>query len=476
MRSVRTVAATLALTLGASALLAGCGGDDHPAAKRSHRPHPTVRTSASPTALTIGLFGTEEEIAAYKQAVANYDAAQQSVTVSLETWPTAAAMMSDFAAGRQVPDVFLAGRGDLDVLEHDRLIAPVDDLLAARNVDLGDDYSREALEAFSADRHLECMPYAASPQVVYYNTDLIDFNLMKAADLSVPGSLDSGRWTVPAFAAAVQFATRPAAGVRGVSVPDTVEGLAPYLYSGKGKVVDDESAPTSLAFSDPSNQATLASLLPILSAPGASLTRHQLQRHTALQWFERGKLGMLVGDRSLVPELRSHPQLHWDVISLPSVAGSTTIGDYTGLCLSRSTKQTQAAADLLAYLVSQPAEALVAQSGYVVPVNNAVALSNDFLQPTQQPAHAKVFVNSIRSMRILPIPSATTAQLDGTVGQLIRQLMAPGADVAAITAQIDEASRPVLASSPIAPQPSESASASAPASAVAGASASASPR
>lgn len=474
MRSVRTVAATLALTLGATALLAGCGGDGGGggAVKHPHRSHRTVAASASPTVLTIGLFGTEPEIAAYKQAVSNYDAAQQSVTVSLETWPTAAAMMSDFAAGRQVPDVFLAGRGDLDVLEHDKLIAPVDDLLAARNVDLGDDYSREALEAFSADRHLECMPYTASPQVVYYNTDLIDFNLMKAAGLPVPGSLDSGRWTVPTFAAAVQFATRPAAGVRGVSIPATVEGLAPYLYSGKGKVVDNESAPTSLAFSDPSNQATWQSLLPVLSAPGASLSQRQLKRHTALQWFERGKLGMLVGDRSLVPELRSHPELHWDVISLPSVAGTTTIGDYTGLCLSRDTKQVQAAADLLAYLVSQPAEALVAQSGYVVPVNNAVALSNDFLQPTQQPAHAKVFVNSSRSMHILPIPSATAAQLDGTVSDLIRQLFVPGADVAAITAQIDAASQPVLASSPVAPQSSGSASAAASGSASASASAS----
>ena len=57
----------------------------------------------------------------------------------------------------------------------------------------------------------------------------------------------------------------------------------------------------------------------MLSGTGAMLSSKQLAKHTALQWFERGKLGMLVGDRSLVPELRQHPELHWDVISLPSV-------------------------------------------------------------------------------------------------------------------------------------------------------------
>ncbi len=463
MRSVRTVAGAIALTVIGALALTGCGGgDDHPA-KQAHSPRPSAPVSAKPTALTVGFYGSSDEIAAYKQAVDNYDAAQQSVTLTLETWPSAAAMMSDLTAGKPAPDVFLSGRGDLDVLEKDKLISPVDELLAARNVDLGDAYSREALEAFSADRHLTCMPYAATPQVVYYNTDIVDFATMSAEGLATPGNLDSGRWTIPTFAAAVSWASRPAAGIRAFSLPKTVEGLAPYLYSGKGKVVDDESQPTSLAFSDPSNQNTWDQLLPVLSGHGAMLSDRQLKKHTALQWFEQGKLGMLVGDRSLVPELREHPGLHWDVISLPSVSGTTTIGDYTGLCLSAHTKQTQAAADLLAYLVSKPAVSLVAQSGFIVPVNTEVAMSDDFLQPTQQPLHAKVFVNNTRSMHILPIPSETLATLDGQVGGLIGQLLKPGADVGGTTAEIDATSKPIFGAlnASLSPSPSASGSASA---------------
>ena len=403
----------------------------------------------------MGLFGSGPEIAAYRQAVANYDAAQQSITVTVKTWPTAAAMMKDLAAGQPAPDVFLAERGDLGVLSEQKTIQPVDELLAARDVDLGDGYTRESLEAFSANRHLTCMPYAVSPRVLYYNTDIVDFPAMQASGVATPNDLDSGKWTVQTFAAALTWASQHP-GVRALATPNTIEDVAPYLYSGQGKVVDNEDAPASLALSDPSNDDTWAKILPVLGTPGAALTPQQLKKHSAVQWFERGKLGMLVGDRSLVPELRGHPGLHWDVISLPSVAGTATIGDYTGLCLSAQTKQTQDAADLLAYLVSNPAVALVSQAGYIVPVNNAVASSEDFLQSTQQPAHAKVFVNNGRSMHILPIPSETLATLDGQVGGLIGKLFQPDPDVPGITGQIDSTSQPTFSAlnASLSPSPS----------------------
>lgn len=421
--------------------LAACSGAD------AGRPRPTATVTVAPKAvsLTVGFYGTQDEIAAYRQAVDNYDAANQTVTLKLVTWPSAAAMMDDLAAGKPAPDVFLADRGDLGVLQEGKLIQPVDDLLAARNVDLGDAYSREALEAFSADRHLTCMPYASTPQVLYYNSDLVDFPAMQAAGEQVPGNPDTGKWSLSLFSAAATWAVRPAAGVRAFALPNSVEGLAPYLYSGGGKVVDDESMPTTLAFSDPANQGIWDRLLPVFGAPGYALTPQQLRQRTPLQWFERGKLAMLVGDRSLVPQLREQPGLHWDVMALPSVSGSTTIGDYTGLCLSAGTKETQASADLLAYLVSRPAVALVAQAGYIVPASTEVAMSDDFLQSTQRPAHATVFVSAARSMRVLPLPTTTLAALDNRAGGLFADLFRPGADVPTLTAQIDSVSQPVLA-------------------------------
>lgn len=458
MRSMSKVAAVLTLTVVAGAALSGCGGHDATTKPQHHKPRPSHTVAAAPAQLRLGVFGSPAELAAYQQAVSTYDAEHTDVTISVQTWPTPVAMMKDLASGSPVPDVFLAGREDLAQLERDQTIAPVDEPLAARNVDLGDEYSREALEAFSADRHLQCMPYAADPDVVYYNTDLVDFDAMKAAGLPTPNSLDSGKWTVSTFAAALQYATQAGPRVRGFYLPPTLEGLAPYLYSGQGKVFDDETTPTSLDLSDPSSQRVLQELLPAVTTPGATLTARQLKKHTPLQWFERGKLAMMVGDRSIVPELREQTGLSWDVISLPSVSGTTTIGDYTGLCLSRTTKTPQAAADLLVYLVSDTAEAIVAQAGSIVPVNNEVALSDDFLQPDLQPAHAKVFVNSIRQMHVLPVSSEVASSLDGAIGGLVTQLLAPGADVAGVSASIDASSQPILAQALASASPSATSS------------------
>ena len=41
-------------------------------------------------------------------------------------------------------------------------------------MDFGDGYTRNGLEAFSADAALQCMPTDVSPLVVYYNPRLIE--------------------------------------------------------------------------------------------------------------------------------------------------------------------------------------------------------------------------------------------------------------------------------------------------------------
>jgi hypothetical protein len=48
-------------------------------------------------------------------------------------------------------------------------------------------------------------------------------------------------------------------------------------------------------------------------------------------------------------------------------------------------------------------------------------------------------------MHILPVSSDVADSLDGAVGGLLTQLLAPGADVAGISASIDAASQPILA-------------------------------
>jgi multiple sugar transport system substrate-binding protein len=441
--TLRTHITRAAVLLAAGSLaLTACSSDAKPSPKPT--PSPTKATApATPAKLTFGAWGGPAELAAYQQVVNDYNADNDQAQVTLKSWKDDASMMQEISAGQSVPDVFLISRGDMQELWDDKRLEPVDSYLDARAVDIGDEYSRAALEAFSAEHHLQCMPYAVSPQVIYYNTDLVDFARMKAIGLDVPGESNKS-WSLEEFQTAATFATTGRPGVRGFAIDPTVAGLAPFITSAGGKLVDDDQ--TSLAFSDDSTRGALQQILGTLSNPQLTLTDRQLQRQSAVQWFEQGRVAMIAGDRSLVPQLRGVDGLHWDVIPMPTIDQASTVGDFTGLCLSKSSERIEDAADLLVGLSSEKMVRTVALTGYMVPVNQQVALSEDFRQPLLQPLHAAVFVNSVRNMQILPF-TRQWPTLEQAVAAPLRELLqgGPTADLDTLTTQIDELSKPVLA-------------------------------
>jgi multiple sugar transport system substrate-binding protein len=452
--TLRTTVSRAAVVVAALSLgLSACSSDPQPTSTPT--PSPTKTTPPPPTnpaKLTFGVWGSPAEVAAYKQVVNDYNGSTDLADVALKSWSDDASMMRAIDAGQPVPDVFLVSRGDLQSLWDSKRLEPVDSYLDARAVDIGDEYSRDALEAFSAEHHLQCMPYSVSPRVIYYNTDLVDFARMKATGLHVPGSTNKS-WSLEDFQTAATFATTGRRNVRGFAIDPTVSGLAPFIYSGGGKVVNDDQ--TSLAFSDSSTKAALQKVLGTLSNPQLTLTQDQLAKQPALKWFEQGRVAMIAGDRSLVPALRGVTNLHWDVMPMPTVDSPATVGDYTGLCLSKTSKRIEDAADLLVSLSSEKMVKTVAQTGYMVPVNQQVALSEDFRQPLLQPLHAPVFVNSARNMQILPRTQAWPA-VEQAVSAPLQQLLlgGPTADLDGLTSEID-----ALSQGPLTPPPTASPSA-----------------
>ncbi|NHC24166.1 extracellular solute-binding protein [Nocardioides sp. IC4_145] len=439
-RSTRTgVAALLVLALGLG--LGACsndGGDDDPPA-----PEPT--RAAPPVRLLFGVWGTNDEVSAYQAMVDTFNAASQESQVELRSWDDREDLSDALRAGGKVPDVFLASRRDLRWLLEEGLTQPVDELLDERGTEFGDNYSRDALRAFSADTRLQCMPYGISPTVVYYNTELVDFEKMRNRELPAPSDEDDTRWSFEEFVAAADFATRPRKRVRGVHVEPTLQGLAPFVESGGGSVFNDETEPTSTAFSSDGSREALTRTLELLRNPQLTLTEGQLQRATPVEWFERGRLAMMTGDRSLVPELRQVPGLEFDVMPIPTLGSYATVGDITGLCLSKAAASTAEGADFLVHATSSESVARVVRAGYLVPANLEVAYSEDFVRPDRLPAHASVFTDSIRALRVPPLLD-TWDELETAIRDDIRSLVtsAPELDLEAVTEQIDLDSQRVL--------------------------------
>ena len=456
-RAGRALGCALA-TVAVTATLTACTGDS------SSSPTPPPETSSAPTTspsapvdLSFGVFGSADEVAAYSTMAKNFDSVNDGAEVTVEHWRGHAGLRRAVEKGEPLPDVFLVSRRDLRWYLEQQLTRPVDTLLDERGVDFGDVYSRDALTAFSLDNRLQCMPYGVAPQVVYYNADLVDFERMVARGFDVPGEPgDRRRWNWEQFVTAAKFAARPGKGTKGVSVEPTLPGIAPFVYSGGGDLFDDDSDPTSLAFNGEGSQSALQTVLQLFRDPKVTLTEEELADSSPLTWFEQGKLGMIVGTRALVPQLRKVPALNWNVIAIPSIESGATTGEITALCISESAESPATSADFMVYATSTDAVAEVVRRGYLQPANQEVAFGDAFLQPDEDPLAATVFNESLGRMVIPPLLD-TWDQLDEVVAPYLEQLFygAPILDLAAVTAEIDAASQPILSPETATPSPTD---------------------
>lgn len=415
---------------------------DDPEKSARKRQQPTQGPAMS---LVWAVWGTEDEISAYQRVADGYNAGSMDVDVQLARYPDSDAMLAALRTGSIKPDLFLLPRSGLAETLQAQRNRPLLDLLDARDISFGDDYQRDAITAFSADDNLQCMPYGSSPMVVYYNTDLIDFERMEARGLPVPNE-ERDSWSLEEFRAAAEFASRPRRNARGVYIEPSLEGLAPFVLSGGGELFDDPENPLSLALSEDGNAETLRATLEVLRDPTITLTNRQLRARSALDWFKRGRLGMIAGYRDLTPELRQTLGLNFDVLPMPEVDDAATIGDLVGLCVAEGPQErVEQAADFLVHVVSDESVSTVAETGYLVPTNNQVSFADAFLQPHRQPSNARIFVDSTRSLQLMPLLDSWP-QLEAAVEGDLRALLTQPvlSDLDGVLGTIDEKSRTVL--------------------------------
>jgi multiple sugar transport system substrate-binding protein len=440
--------ALLATALTVALTTAACSGDAEPQPEPTRSPSngQSDKPTEKPREVTFGAYGTDEEVAAFQSVVDSFNASSTTRKVTLQSWPDHESALADVLAGN-APDAFLTSRIDLDELVEGEALQPVSLLLDERGVDFGDRFSRDAVDAFAMDDELQCMAYSVSPMVVYYNTDLVDFDKMERRGLDVPSVTDEGkreRWTLAEFEAAARFASRRG-DPRGVWIDPTLQGLAPFIYSGDGKVFDDDQEPTSLAFSDDNTREALSQTLFILRDSSLTPTNAQLARATPVQLFKRGELAMVAGFRNLVPEMREADDLDFDVLPMPTIDTRATVGDISGLCISADSEVVNDAADFIAYAVSDAAIATVASTGYIVPANTSVAASPEFLAPDDEPARAEVFNQRIRYMVVPPFIDQREELVEAVTPLLEQLVTAPGPlDLEATTEEIDQTSQEIL--------------------------------
>jgi multiple sugar transport system substrate-binding protein len=288
----------------------------------------------------------------------------------------------DIAAGAPADVVLLnyrriagyASRGDL---------VPLDTLLGASTTLDPTAFYPQALAAFVIDDVTYGIPQNVASLVVYLNRDLF-----AAAGQPLPAA----DWTWDELRAAARALTRDRDGdgvidQYGFASDVSFYRLLPFIWQAGGTLVDDQRAPRRLMLDTPEARAAFDWFVGLYTRDHVAPDAVAEAAMGAQQRFVAGDVAMFLDSRRGVPTYRASAAFDWDVAS----------------------DQHAAAWHFVEFAAGPTGQTLLARAGRIVPALRAVAESPAFLDATQPPASARVFLDQVPLLRAVPAHPAWQA-------------------------------------------------------------------
>jgi multiple sugar transport system substrate-binding protein len=373
--------------------------------------------SSGTQTLRLQAFGDPAELSAYKDLIAAFELTAPDVKVEFIPVGKQKDHMTKLTtgfSGGDPPDLFLINFrrfgqfADKDVLE------PLGPRMAERGRLKESDLFEQTTEAFRYNGTLMCVPQNVSSLVVYYNRTLFE-------RAGVP--LPKADWKWEDFLAAAKALTKDHDGdnkidTYGLGFEPTLIRVAPFVWQAGGDIVDNVNRPTRFTLDEPAAREALDF---IRSWQGTHkvvppLGENKSEDHESR--FARGGLGMILQSRRYTATLRTVQNLDWDVASLPSHKQTATVLHADAYCLAKSSPLKDAAYRFIEFALNTEGATIIAKSGRTVPALKSVADSPAFLDPSAPPQSARVFLDSIRTMR-RPPNIATWNEIESRVDPLI---------------------------------------------------------
>ncbi|HVE95136.1 MAG TPA: sugar ABC transporter substrate-binding protein [Acidimicrobiales bacterium] len=386
-------------------------------------------TANDKASVRVQVSGEPEEVAVYRQMADAFERATPGADVEIVSAARAdhiAKLASSFTAGSP-PDVFL-----VNYREYAQFVARggITSIRSTGETPAAD-YYPQALEAFTLDGALQCLPQNVSSLVVYYNKALFS-----AAGIAHPED-----WTWAQF---VEVAKRlTSSTIDGVAIEPTLVRLAPLVWGDGGEIVDSAQMPTRLTLGTAGALQALDDLLE-LRRLGVTPSRQDVAALDLPSRFASGAAAMLLSSRRETPGLRETRGLEWDVAPLPRRTQPSGILHSDAWCLSRRAraKPSAHAAAFVRFAGGVAGQRVTSRGGRVVPSVRTIA-EGDFLDPLLAPAHSRVFVDAIPHLRRLPVLS-TWPEIEDATDQTLERLFYDGGDVTDAMADLDRRTRPLF--------------------------------
>ena len=410
----RSLLVALSVCLSVCALAAGCGSDSG--------------SGEANDPIKFLVFGDPEELAAYRTLIDAYERERPDAKVELieaSDRSDLIARLSTSISGGSPPDLFLMNYRFYGQFASKGAIEPVGSGLSESDEFDADDFYPEALDAFRWQDEQLCLPQNISSLVVYYNRTLFRRH-------GIPEPKDD--WT---FGDLVSTATRltldesgnpiaagdpdsggAKAAIYGLGIEPTLIRVAPFLWSNGGELVDDSEQPTTLTLDTPEGLGVLAELFSLRNPRGVIPSDIEVESEDDESRFANGRLAMLLSSRRSTPTFRTIEDFDWDIAPLPRFRERAGILHSDAYCLTSDSKHHDAAWEFVEFALGVEGQTIVAKTGRTVPSLVEVSRSPAFLDPTQPPKRAQVFLDAIPTIRRVPTISTWPEIEDAAEGIL----------------------------------------------------------
>lgn len=377
------------------------------------------RSSASLGPVRFMVFGDPAERDAYAQLVAAFEAAHPGQAIELIHVPSPSEyrtrLATEFAAGNP-PDLSLLNYRRFAPFADSGLLEPLGPYLADSQLIQPADFYPMAMEAFTWQGELVCLPQNISSLVVYYNEDLF-----AAAGVPYPGE----RWEWQDFLATAQALTRDVDGdgrpeQYGLGMEPSLYRLAPFIWQNKGPLVDDLAQPHQLTLTRFPSQTALTWFAELQTVHRVAPTRLEEEAMDSETRFVAGLTAMYLNSRRVTPAFREITAFSWDVAPLPQGIAAANILHSDAYCLAASAADKATAWRFIEFANAPEGQAIIAATGRTVPSLRAVAESDAFLNSDQPPARSQVWLDNIPILQRVPL-MANWEEIEAVAGEEIER-------------------------------------------------------
>ena len=351
--------------------------------------------------ISLMVWAEPEELPAYREVVSSFERTAPGIDVQLTPFGEREDLLTRLStsfAGGTPPDLFLLNYRFIGQYAARGVLEPIQQRLESSDAFSAEDFYPQALEAFTFDGVLTCLPQNVSSLVVYYNVDLLreiglerppeDWTYFDMVGLARNLTIDKDGDGAPE-----QY---------GLGVEASIIRMAPFIWSNGGTFVDDEAAPTRLTLEEPAAVEVMQSFFDLREEYRVIPTEHEIEAQSDEDRFLNGTTAMVLASRRETPSFRTITDFEWDVAPLPIYQEPAGILHSDAYCMTAGSANKEAAWRFMEFALGPEGQRITAEAGRTVPSLIEVVNSDVFLDPGQPPASSQVFLDTIPHIRRLP--------------------------------------------------------------------------